>query len=76
MSTRALGSAPRAPKLQRLIRRLRATRYHVDASIKWHPPVWVGKPRARFNGAKPANDLLRYVPRRRGLFGKLTRKRT
>ena len=34
--------------------------YRSVGPVVQHPPVWVGKKRATFAGAKPANDVLKH----------------
>lgn len=38
-----------------------STKQYHYAPAPRHEPVWVGKPRPRYSGAKPANDVLKYL---------------
>lgn len=44
MSTHRVGWK-RRPLLDRVVTRLAERQWHPDLSIKWHPPVWLGKAR-------------------------------
>lgn len=60
MSSRALSAPPRASKLKRILRVMATKQYHYAPAPR-REPVWVGKKRPSFPGAKPANDVLKYL---------------
>ena len=54
---RPLGAARRVTKFQRILNRLSLKQYHYRPTPRY-APVWTGRKRVTFGGAKPASDLL------------------